>query len=665
MYPTFGRLRESAFSHRLIWRSGPLASIFLSYAREDLAKAQRVAKALEAVGHSVWWDRQLRPGERFSAEIDKALKSADAVVALWSKASIESAWVQDEASVGRDSGRLVPALLERVTPPLGFRQYHAVDISRGRLSARSTGALVQAVEDRVSGKRAVANARVRSAALHRKILLGLVALIGLAATGAGWWFLRPGGAVSTPSIVLGAAEGNSPMAELLARSIAHELGRFRAGPLAGLDIEQGKGRNTTYQARVGVVESPSELTLQISLASNRAANLWATSLEAASSQGAELNRQAAAMLGAALQCDLDLEKRNYRLGAEVRALYVDGCARMADLAASRNEAINAFRQVTQKAPRFAPGWAHLAYAEFSGIQSVPESETSNLAWSAGRHIDTARSLDPNLPEVFYVRAFDKPLTSASSSDALKILDEGLHRNPQSAILHNGRADVLLNVGRVREGLQSAERAAALDPLSPALLENRVMALVYAGQAKGAERELENAESNWRRSAAIAMLRYKFDLRYGDPANALRMLREDEVPDLTQDESTELFLRARTERTAANVEAALQSYRKAFEKDWWNVMAYVQALAEFGRIDEAYRAFEAAPAEAWYGNGNVLFRPFMRGIRDEPRFMRLAYRAGLLSFWRKSGVWPDFCRDPKLPYDCRKEAMKYPLEPPKS
>ena len=95
-----------------------MASIFLSYSREDAAKADRIAHALEAAGHQVWWDRRIGAGSRFSKEIDAALKSADLVVVLWSKASVDSAWVQDEAADGRDTGRLVPVLIDPVSPPL-------------------------------------------------------------------------------------------------------------------------------------------------------------------------------------------------------------------------------------------------------------------------------------------------------------------------------------------------------------------------------------------------------------------------------------------------------------------------------------------------------------------------------------------------------------------
>ena len=29
----------------------------------------------------------------------------------------------------------------------------------------------------------------------------------------------------------------------------------------------------------------------------------------------------------------------------------------------------------------------------------------------------------------------------------------------------------------------------------------------------------------------------------------------------------------------------------------------------------------------------------------------------LEYWRKYGIWPDFCSKPDLPYDCKAEAAK--------
>ncbi|WP_309661707.1 TIR domain-containing protein [Sphingomonas sp.] len=106
-----------------------MAKVFLSYAREDAPAAKQLAESIGRAGHEVWWDRHIQGGSRFSSEIDRELKSAAVVVVLWSPTSIESAWVQDEAAEGRDSGRLVPVSLGGSRAPLGFRQFHTVDLA--------------------------------------------------------------------------------------------------------------------------------------------------------------------------------------------------------------------------------------------------------------------------------------------------------------------------------------------------------------------------------------------------------------------------------------------------------------------------------------------------------------------------------------------------------
>ena len=85
-----------------------MARVFLSYAREDTAAAKQLAAGIDRAGHQVWWDHQIQGGTRFAAEIDRELKNPDVVVVLWTKTSVESPWVQDEAAEGRDAGRLLP-----------------------------------------------------------------------------------------------------------------------------------------------------------------------------------------------------------------------------------------------------------------------------------------------------------------------------------------------------------------------------------------------------------------------------------------------------------------------------------------------------------------------------------------------------------------------------
>ncbi len=127
-----------------------MASIFLSYAREDAGKAKALANWLERAGNEVWWDRHIHGGSEFNSEIEAALRRCEVVLVLWSQAALRSAWVRDEAAEGRDSGRLVPVLLDASTPPLGFRQLQSISMGgwTGRGKPAEHQALLAAINAR-------------------------------------------------------------------------------------------------------------------------------------------------------------------------------------------------------------------------------------------------------------------------------------------------------------------------------------------------------------------------------------------------------------------------------------------------------------------------------------------------------------------------------------
>ena len=107
-----------------------MASVFISYAREDAPKAKAIARGLEEASVDVWFDDRIRSGAEYSHEIETALKGALAVMVLWSRNSVQSAWVRDEAAEGRDTGRLISVRIDDCRPPIGFRQYQTTNLSR-------------------------------------------------------------------------------------------------------------------------------------------------------------------------------------------------------------------------------------------------------------------------------------------------------------------------------------------------------------------------------------------------------------------------------------------------------------------------------------------------------------------------------------------------------
>ena len=102
-----------------------MGDIFISYAGEDRSRVRPLADALSDRGWSVWWDREIQAGRTFDEVIAAALASARCVVVVWSRASVASSWVREEADVGRKRGVLIPVLIDDVSPPLGFGRIQA------------------------------------------------------------------------------------------------------------------------------------------------------------------------------------------------------------------------------------------------------------------------------------------------------------------------------------------------------------------------------------------------------------------------------------------------------------------------------------------------------------------------------------------------------------
>ena len=123
--------------------------VFISYAREDRAKVERLANVLSQRGLHVWWDPKIKTGHGFRQEISEALSAARTVIVVWSRYSVASRFVADEADEGAAREILYPALIDNVDIPLGFRQIQTADLThwRGNLNDNAFKAFVDAVVD--------------------------------------------------------------------------------------------------------------------------------------------------------------------------------------------------------------------------------------------------------------------------------------------------------------------------------------------------------------------------------------------------------------------------------------------------------------------------------------------------------------------------------------
>jgi WD40 repeat protein len=170
--------------------------VFISYAREDRAKARKLAQALlAACGWSVWWDTNLRSGEQFPRRIQEAVGASRCVVVLWSRHSVESDWVIAEASEGWDRRILVPVRLDDCVPPMPFRQTHSPNLSQWR-GAADDATLLELIESirRVHAQGTAVDAAElaerehrRRSFLRRRVLQRAAIVAAVAFIGVGGW----------------------------------------------------------------------------------------------------------------------------------------------------------------------------------------------------------------------------------------------------------------------------------------------------------------------------------------------------------------------------------------------------------------------------------------------------------------------------------------------
>ncbi|QIK95813.1 toll/interleukin-1 receptor domain-containing protein [Sphingomonas sp. HDW15A] len=379
-----------------------MAKIFLSYAREDSRRAERIASVIEKVGHEVWWDRHIDAGSSFSSAIDTALAEAELVVVLWSKHSVGSDWVRDEAATGRDSGRLLPVLIEPVEPPLGFRQYQAVPLTRSR---QSTAPLVAAIAKRLGDTDAmhVQTDLARSSPAVSRSLLVLAAFLIALAIAAAWLFRSPS---ETHTIAVVPSSLNDARSTELARSVARDLGRLRAGPIGSLTIVDPMDSKAKAEFRVEVGESGTGKDLRADVAITLLGTpglLWSSVIDEPGGQAVDLRQQVSAQIGGVLSCLAELGDLRRTVSPQSLSLYLRGCSLGSD-----SEAIAVFRQLTEREPRFGPGWANLAMVIAWNVPTALPSDQRALIEAGRSARDKALQFGPDLPETAVAVAIMRP-----------------------------------------------------------------------------------------------------------------------------------------------------------------------------------------------------------------------------------------------------------------
>lgn len=124
-----------------------MADVFVSYASANRDHARQLADFVDAQGWTIWWDRDIPIGTNFQSAIASALSSARCVSVIWSRASVVSNWVLEEAEEGKNRNVLLPVQIDDAPIPIGFRLIQAANLVgwRGERNHPGVATLMQSI----------------------------------------------------------------------------------------------------------------------------------------------------------------------------------------------------------------------------------------------------------------------------------------------------------------------------------------------------------------------------------------------------------------------------------------------------------------------------------------------------------------------------------------
>jgi len=301
------------------------------------------------------------------------------------------------------------------------------------------------------------------------------------------------------------------------------------------------------------------------------------------------------------------------------------------------EAAALLEQVVARDPNYAPAWSLLALAyaltpnfhpaynngSVDELRRIVDASFPRAEAAARRAIQ----LDPNHADGFMSLglAQERRGNLLMSEDTFK---QALALDPNNPEALNLYRNLLLSLGRLKEGLAMSQRVQALEPFVPVFSGNTTDALWLNGQDDAAITILKNLPQDYLSVRYDLARIYSTEGRYREAAQAL-----EEVP-------SGAYL-------PGQLEAAVRLLRTAPA-----TAASPQSLPRLGSLDFVYLPVGASNRTLDFYEGTVgagfrlgmsqLWHRSYAPLRKTERFKALVRANGLVDYWRARG-WPDLCR----------------------
>lgn len=645
----------------------PAVDVFLSYSRADSERARLFATALEEEGLKVWWDNVIRSGQAFDEQIEIALRTAKAVVVLWSENSVASRWVRAEATFAERRDILVPCMIEACERPIAFELIQSADLRgwSGATSDPTWRALVEEISSTIGGgakKASKACTRVeaprefaRSSLPSGDKLIAVLPFDNLSTDGEMAYFSD-----GISEDILGRVSSGSEL-KVVGRALSFQFRGTEkakaAQALGASHLVDGSIRRAGNKVRIFA-----HLTEVESLTT-----LWSEhydrDLDDIFTIQDEISEAIAQALDAAFSPSKapKIDPLAYDLYLQLRQLMY----RSMDL--EKFESLSA--GLVRMAPEFADGWALRALILSWQSHELPYNDRDAIIALGKGALERALSIDPKCPNAIAAEwSFYSPFGQFVEQGKLEEKWSAMWE--QSGIANVHHPFHLECVGRKREAIALMQEYRARKAyVADSYLG---MAIWRAGQfAKGREmlEQALAAEPGDYNVRATLIGVYTRD----NDRDALDQLLD---PDVLRKYSLGQYAWAADAGRLAlsgSTEAArtfLEDYTKRQTK-FGSIEPFLLALwSDLGFTDEGYRLAETVRLGPSGNEGDVLgenaYRPHLLfssaypQLRQDRRFVKLCARLGLVEYWLETGSWPD-CAD-EVSYDFQAECERYRYHP---
>ena len=670
-----------------------MSEVFISYARQDEAKARHVVDALRAAGFQVWRDEQLPTHRAYYEVIEERLRAARAVVVLWSKAAVQSQWVRAEADLARSEGKLVQASVDGEAPPMPFNQIQCAQLKSWH-GAPDHHEWAKVVESVIAlSARQEPLAAKPAGRFVRRALAALGVLLAVLLAAGGVYLARDrlsGSPVNAAALriavlpfeTVGRDPEEAEFAAALADDIAGMLNendiqtvpRSVSGVPAGADRMGALKRAGVRYALGGSVRSEGgRLEVRTHLddvASN--VTVWSAQFDRPKTEAGALRDAVAVVSTESIDAALaPLTQPGLELDPQTVALWIKSQnATKNPQLLEPGTSLRANEQVVAQAPNFAAGRAGLAINLVGALRTAAPADRAALLARLRKEAQMAIHLDAATAGASYDALFSAELIEhpLNFSKAETYLLRGIATDPNLPFPSMRECRFLFDVGRRRDGLRYCHNASTLNPLAAPVAYTYATALAATGQRDLAQQIISRAFRYHPNHMRTRKVRFDLEAFGGMPDAALTMLRDPaQRSQLWSEEmvaALELFLRARKTNAAADRQRALAALNAAAAAGGQDRRYPILAATIFGDNDTAFATVDSLlpgnPSTAPPGNDAAftgLFQPAGAAARRDPRFWQAAQRLGYLDYWRTRGAWPDFCTDPGVPIDCPAEAAR--------